>query len=78
MSGVEPDEKHVDCLQFRIARGRWEALCVVKAKGSVTLVGPFKRGKTEKPCSDQPLRGAAVESALEELVTRLIRVASER
>ena len=78
VSGVEPDEKHVDCLQFRVARGRWEALCVVKAKGSVTLVGPFKRGQPEKPCSDQPLRGPEVEAALERLVADLIRAASER
>lgn len=78
VSGVEPDEKHVDCLQFRVARGRWEAVCVAKAKGSVTLVGPFKRGKSEKPCSDQPLVGPEVEAALERLVADLIRAASER
>jgi hypothetical protein len=75
---VEPDEKHVDCLQFRVARGRWESLCVVKAEGRVTLVGPFKRGKPEKPCSDQAPRGEAVEGALEDLIVRLITSASER
>jgi hypothetical protein len=75
---VEPDEKHVDCLQFRIARGRWEAICVVKAEGRVTLVGPFKRGKPEKPCADHALSGEAVEDGLEDLIAQLITSASER
>jgi hypothetical protein len=75
---VEPDQKHVDCVQFRIARGRSEALCVVKAAGKVTLVGPYKRGKKEKPCVDFPLGGAEVESGLEDLLATLIEKASER
>jgi hypothetical protein len=75
---LEPDEKHVDCLQLRIERGRWRALCVVKAAGTVTLVGPFKRGGPEKPCSAQPLVGEQVERAVEDLVESLIRAAAER
>jgi hypothetical protein len=78
VGGVEPDEKHVDCVQFGVRRGRWEALCVAKASGKVTLVGPFKRGKTEKPCLDVPLHGAQTESALDDLLLRLIEQASER
>lgn len=78
VSGVEPDEKHVDCVQFAVRRGRWEALCVAKASGKVTLVGPFKRGKTEKPCRDMPLRGDGTEHALAALLERLIEQASER
>ncbi len=49
-----------------------------KTKGEVTLVGPFRRGKPEKPCSDYPLRGAELGRALEDLLLRLIRAASER
>jgi len=75
---VEPDEKHIDCIQFRVARGRWEIVCVAKAKGNVTLVGPFRRGKPEKPCADHPLRGTETEQALEDLLVRLIEAASER
>ncbi len=78
VGSVEPDEKHIDCIQFRVARGRCEIVCVGKAKGSVTLVGPFRRGKPEKPCADYPLRGPEVEQALEDLLVRLIQVASER
>ncbi len=75
---VEPDEKHVDCLQFRIKRGCWALVCVAKAKGRVTIVGPFKTGKPEEPCADHPLGSAESEAALEDLLLALIRVASER
>ena len=78
VSGVEPDEKHVDCVQFRVARGRTELLCIAIASGAgkVRLVGPFKRGKEEGPCADAPLRGPAVEHALEDRIERLLREAS--
>ena len=75
---VEPDEKHVDCVQFRIARGRWQALYVGKAAGKATLVGPFKLGHSEQPCRDFPLRGPEVERGLEDLLLTLIEKASER
>jgi hypothetical protein len=75
---VEPDDKHVDSVQCRLRRGRHEAIIVAKAAGKVTLVGPFKRGKPEKPCADLPLEGPEVEQALEDLLVRLIEQASER
>jgi hypothetical protein len=75
---VEPDQKHVDCVQFRISRGRLEALCVAKAEGKVTLVGPYRRGRPEKPCLDFPLGGPEVERGLEDLLVQLIEEASER
>lgn len=75
---VEPDVKHVDCIQFEVSRGRWAVTCVVKAKGLVTLVGPFRRGKAETPCSDHPAAGPEVETALDERLLALIRAASER
>ena len=78
VSAVEPDEKHVDCVQFRVSRGRTELLCIAiaSAGGKVRLVGPFKRGKTEGPCADAPLRGPEVEHALEDRVERLLREAA--
>jgi hypothetical protein len=78
VGSVEPDEKHVDCVQVRIRRGRWEALVVAKAGGKVTLVGPFQRGKPETPCQDFELSGKPVEQGVEDLVDSLIRQASER
>ena len=75
---VESDEKHVDCLQFKVARGRWELTCVGKARGVVTLVGPYRRGKPEKPCAEFPLPGAAADAALDDLLLALLREASAR
>lgn len=77
VSGVEPDEKHVDCVQFRISRGRTELLCIAIAagEGKMRLVGPFKRGKSEGPCADAPLSGPEVERALEDRIERLLREA---
>ncbi len=78
VSPVGPDEKHVDCLQFKLVRGRWKLVCVVIAKGegNVRLVGPFKRGQSETPCSDHDLRGPEVEAALQDRIESLIREAS--
>jgi hypothetical protein len=78
VSAVEPDEKHVDCVQFRVARGRIELLCIAIAEGpgKVRLVGPFKRGKEEGPCADAPLRGPEVVKALEDRIEQLVREAA--
>ena len=32
VSAVEPDEKHVDGVQFRVSRGRFELLCIAIAQ----------------------------------------------
>ena len=78
VSPVEPDEKHVSCVQFRVSRGRLELLCIAIADGAgkVRLVGPFKRGKEEGPCAEAPLRGAEVEKALEDRIEQLVREAA--
>jgi len=75
---VEADEKHVDCVSFRVERGRSVLLCVAIAgdPGKFRFVGPFRRGKVEGPCADLPLRGADLEQALEDAVVALIREAS--
>lgn len=75
---VEPDEKHVDCVQLRIARGRHELVCVANSDGRFTLVGPFRRGKPEKPCADFPLRGPELYAGFDDRLVDLIRTASER
>jgi hypothetical protein len=78
ISPVEPDEKHIDAVQFRIARGRLEVICVAIARGDgkMRVVGPFKRGKEEGPCAEAPLRGGEVDRLLEERLTALVREAS--
>lgn len=77
VSQVGPDEKHVDCLQFELRRGRWRLVCVLVAAGAgkLRLVGPFPRGKSEGPCSDYTTSGAEVESALQDRIESLIRKA---
>jgi len=77
---VEPsgtDEKHVDGVSFGARRGRLRIVCVAKCDGQVRLVGPFKRGGSEKPCADHPLEGPEVEAALEDLLYDLIEKGSE-
>ena len=79
VSPVSPDEKHVDCLQFSVERGRHVLLCIAIANaegGKMRLVGPFKRGKAEGPCGDHPLRGAELEQGLEQRLLDLLRQAS--
>ena len=79
VSAVEPDLKHVDCLQFSVERGRHVLLCVAIANsegGKVRLVGPFRRGKVEGPCSDHSLSGAELDGALETRLLDLLREAS--
>lgn len=78
VSRVEPDEKHIDAVQFRVARGRFELLCIAIARGAgkVRIVGPFRRGKEEGPCAEAPLRGGEVENLLEERLAALVREAT--
>jgi hypothetical protein len=78
VSSVEPDEKHVDAVQFKISRGRWELLCVgiARAGGKLRVVGPFKRGKEEGPCAEAGLSGPDAEALLEERIAELVREAT--
>lgn len=54
LSPVRPDEKHVRSVEFEVARGRHRALFIVKSRGEITLVGPFRTGKVEGPCQSLP------------------------
>ncbi len=50
VSEPELDQKHVRAIEFEVRRGRIVGIVTVKARGDVTLVGPFRRGKNEGPC----------------------------
>jgi hypothetical protein len=78
LSDIRIDDKHVRAVEFELFRGRHRAIVTSKSRGEVTLVGPFRKGKTEKPCrtfpSDarQELRdalGEFLEKFLEEAAT---------
>jgi hypothetical protein len=78
VSEVLPDEKHVDCLSFRVRRGRFELLCIAVAGASpkIRTVGPFRRGKTEGPCADYDLAAPQIEGELADRIEELLREAA--
>jgi len=69
---VEPDEKHVDCLQFKVQRGRWEIVCVAKPRGTVVFVGPYRAGKPERPCQEHLLPSPEADAGLDDLLLDLL------
>jgi hypothetical protein len=70
------DDKHVRAAQFELRRGRHVGIVVVKTKGTVTLVGPFRRGKPEGPCRSFPADAQAeLEAALGEFLERFVEEA---
>ena len=76
------DEKHVRSYEFELKRGRHRGLFILKSRGELTLVGPFRVGKTEGPCRSFPLEsqtvasGSEIDKALVEFVTRFLEEAA--
>jgi hypothetical protein len=54
LSDVRIDDKHVRAVEFELSRGRQRAVVTAKSRGEVTLVGPFCKGKAERPCRSFP------------------------
>ncbi len=77
ISEIRTDDKHVRALEFEITRGRHAAIVTAKSRGELTLVGPFRRGKTEGPCLTFPLDAVAeIEQALGDFLERFLREAA--
>jgi hypothetical protein len=77
LSEPRVDDKHLRAVEFDLARGRHRALVVAKAKGEVTLVGPFHSGKTEGPCLSFPFHAEAeLRNALAEFLERFAEEAA--
>lgn len=76
VDAIVPDEKHVDCMQFKVRRGRWEIACVGRPRGTLLLVGPYRTGKPERPCQEHPLPSDGAEAALDDLLLQLLCEAS--
>jgi hypothetical protein len=71
------DEKHVRSYEFDLRRGRHRGLFVLKSRGELTLVGPFRTGKAEGPCRSFPVGAdAEIESALVEFVSSFLEEAA--
>jgi hypothetical protein len=77
LSEPRVDDKHLRAVEFDLSRGRHRALVVAKAKGEVTLVGPFRAGKTEGPCLSFPFHAEAeLRNALAEFLERFAEEAA--
>ncbi len=74
---VRTDEKHVRAVEFEAARGRHRALFIVKSRGQVTLVGPFRTGKVEGPCQSLPWDAEAeIDEAVAAFLERFLEEAA--
>jgi hypothetical protein len=77
LGATRTDDKHLRAVQFDLRRGRHAAVVTVKSRGEVTLVGPFRQGKTEGPCKSFPVDATAeIEAALGEFLTSFLREAA--
>ncbi len=74
---IRTDEKHLRAVEFDLRRGRYRIVVTAKSRGDVTLVGPFRVGKNERPCRTFPLEsGAELNDALANLLESFLEEAS--
>lgn len=77
VSPIRIDDKHLRAVEFNLLRGRHKAVIVAKARGDVTLVGPFRVGKTEGPCKSFPMESEAeLQQALGDFLARFAEEAA--
>ena len=77
VSETRPDDKHLRAVQFDMIRGRYRAIVTVKARGEVTLVGPFRAGKDEGPCRTFPIESESeIAGALAGFLERFLEEAA--
>jgi len=77
VSDTRADDKHLRAVQFDLSRGRYRAIVTVKARGEVTLVGPFRAGKDEGPCRTFPIDSESeIEAALAGFLERFLEEAA--
>jgi hypothetical protein len=77
LTGIRVDDKHLRALEFDLVRGRHRAVVTSKSRGDVTLVGPFRVGKTEGPCRSFTADATeALESALAAFLERFLEEAT--
>ena len=77
LSGIRVDDKHLRAVEFEPTRGRHRAIVVAKSAGEVTLVGPFRSGKTEGPCKSLPFASQEkISAALGDFLAAFIEEAA--
>lgn len=74
------DEKHVRSYEFELKRGRHRGLFILKSRGELTLVGPFRTGKTEGPCRSFPVgddsNSSEIDTALVDFISSFLEEAA--
>lgn len=74
---IRTDDKHLRSVEFDLTRGRHRAIVTAKSRGEVTLVGPFRTGKTEGPCRTFAFdAGAELDEALGDFLERFAEEAA--
>jgi hypothetical protein len=74
---VRLDDKHARAIAFEVRRGRHAGVVTVKSRGEVTLVGPFRSGKTEGPCRTFPWDARDdIEQSLGDFLVRFLEEAA--
>ncbi len=77
LSDTRIDDKHLRSFEFDLQRGRHKAIVTAKGRGEVSLVGPFRTGKTEGPCLRFPIdAGAELRGALGTFLERFLEEAA--
>ncbi len=77
LSDTRVDDKHLRSVEFDLLRGRHKAIVTAKGRGEVTLVGPFRMGKTEGPCLSFPFDAEAeLRAALATFLERFLEEAA--
>ena len=77
LGALRTDDKHLRAIEFNLVRGRHKAVVVAKARGDVTLVGPFHIGKNEGPCKSFPMESESeLQHALGEFLARFVEEAA--
>ena len=77
LSDTRVDDKHLRSVEFDLRRGRHKAIVTAKGRGEVTLVGPFRTGKTEGPCLSFPIDAEAeLRGALGTFLERFLQEAA--
>lgn len=77
VSEIRVDDKHLRAVEFDLLRGRHKAIVVAKARGELTLVGPFHVGKVEGPCLSFPFDAdAEIAEALASFLERFAEAAA--
>jgi len=77
LSEPRMDDKHLRAVEFELRRGRHVAIVTVKSRGDVTLVGPFRAGKTEGPCRTFPFDAQTeIDDAMVDFLTSFLEEAA--